>query len=392
MSLSALADTIKLADYYQVGDSSVVNNQRVLTTTRAGARAGVFSKLANPIDLQNKTVQLRVKSSDWNNTKEFSMVFASDMFANSISVNLKEHVANPTDNEWIDIVIPIANWTREGNPDLATINHVMWRAVGTSGITTQVQGFDVVPQGNKAMLSITIDDGEPTTMEAYKIMKQYGLRGGIYIDGHSFKVKNWITQAHIDQLSRAGWDISGHEILERIPSIARSGQYEKYGGEFSTNVNKLSQAEMDSIIAGTAAYLKQHRYQGSEVFAYPNGIRSNRMTTAVEKHFKYGLNIDGFDNPSNYISPYSINRRSINKDTTVQQIKEWIERAKEQHLWIVLNFHTFIDDGTSDINYLPKDFEELCKYVIISGIDVTPVSQAIGKIKRTTIVENYYFN
>jgi hypothetical protein len=314
------------------------------------------------------------------------------MFVNTISVNLKEHVANPTDNEWIEIVVPIANWTREGNPDLTNINYVMWRAVGTSGVATQVQGFDIVPEGNKAMLSITIDDGEPTTMEAYKIMKQYGLRGGIYIDGYSFKVKNWITQSHIDELSRAGWDISGHEILERIPSIGRSGSYEKYSGEFLTNVNRLSQPEMNSIIAGTATYLKQHRYQGSEVFAYPNGIRSNRMTTAVEKNFEYGLNIDGFDNPTNYISPYSINRRSINKDTTVRQIKEWIERAKEQHLWIVLNFHTFIDNGTSDINYLPKDFEELCKYVIISGIDVAPVSQAIGKIKRTTIVENYYFN
>lgn len=383
VSVSALAEPgIKLADYYQIGDSSIVNDQLVLSTTTAGVRAGVFAQLDTPVDLQNKTLRIQVKSSDWNNTKEFGMLFATDVFANSISIDLKSFITNPTDHEWIEVVVPVANWTQENNPDLSNINYVMWRAAdnGASRVSTQVKGFDIIPEGNRAMLSITIDDGEPTTIDAYKIMTRHGLRGGIYIDEKFLKAKDWITQSQIDNIAKTGWDISGHEILERIPSISKHGRYEKYSGEYLTNINSLSQTEMDTIIAGTADYLKQQKYQGSNIFAYPNGIRSNRMMTAVEKNFKYGLNIDSLDNPTNYLSPYSINRRSINKATTVKQMTEWINQAKEKNLWIVLNFHTFVDNGTSDINYQPKDFEELCNYIVASKIEVLPVSKAIKKI------------
>jgi hypothetical protein len=389
-SLSALADTpISLADYYQTGDSRMVDNQRTLLTT--DKMAGVFARLPVPVDLKNKTVQLRVKSGNWTDLKEFSVLFATDQFVNNISIDLKYYIANPTDNEWIDVVVPVVDWKKENNPDVANINYVMWRATGTPGTLTQVSGFNVIPESSKAMLSITIDDGDDATMPGFQIMSKYKLKGGIYLDEKVLGIKPWINQSQVDTIARAGWDISGHVVLEQIPSISKNSEYESYPGEYRTNINTISSAKLDKIIRDTAGYLKKHHYQGSDIFAYPNGIRSNSMTAAVAKHFKYGLNIDGFDNPTNYISPYSVNRRSTNRSTTVAQIKEWIDTAKQNHLWLILNFHTFKDNGTSDINYLPTDFEEICRYVVRSDMDVLPVSQAIGKIKQAKSVDRYYF-
>lgn len=392
LSSSVLANTqIKLTDYYGIGVIGG-NEDITLTTVKPEIRSGVFGKLDSTINLKNKTIKLKVKSSDWNNTKEFSMLFGTNGFVNNTSFNIKEHVVNPTDNEWIDIVVPINNWTKEGNPDLENINYVMWRSVDVDQrITTQVDGFEIIPEGNKSFLSITIDDGEETGMIAHQIMSKYGLRGGIYIDEKVIGTPTWFNQRQLTEFAKSGWDISGHEILERIPSISKSGPYEKYAGEYLNNVNQLSSSEMDKIISDTHNYLKKNKYKGSNIFAYPNGIRSQKMIESVKRNFKYGLNIDALDNPTNFISSYDINRRSINKTTSVEQIKEWIDSSKQNYLWIVLNFHTFDVDSTKDINYLPKDFDEVCKYAKNSGVNVLPISEVIDTITTTKKIQKYQF-
>ena len=365
-----------LQDWYSQGDISfdLSGGKPVVqvSTRDSGNPAGAFIEFDKQISMKGRSLRFRVKASNWKSLIDFSLVLSSDgtKFANSITLDIKSHIINPTDNEWFEIVAPIGDWVVDGKPKLSTLNALLWKVQdnGKAHVSTEIDDLAVIPNVTPAV-SITVDDGLSSATAAKAIMSKYKFRGSICLDETALNTHGFLTQRQVDDFAMAGWDISGHQVMH--------------------NFRKSTAKEIVAYVKATSAYLKQHHYKGANVFAYPNGIDDPQVNAAVAKHFQYGMDIDGFSNTLGYVAPYRINRRSYDRYTTLAQMESWIKDAKANNEWLILNFHTVDPDAHTDENIDPDEFEALIRFLKTQNITVAPVTEIL---KTASPAEPVYLN
>ena len=361
----------KMLPYYE--DRDVVRLDRntgtsevqVITTT--SEKAGAYYNFPKPLNLRNKSVRFYVKTSDWKQVKDMNLILSTgnDKFEHSLTLDLTTKLHNQTNNHWVEVTASISNFDAYNNPDVSNIKSMLWqvRDKGNTRITTSIDKFSVIDHGSTARVSITIDDGLADNTVAKQIMDKYNMKGTLFIDPTAIGTKGYLTQSQVDKFARDGWDISGHDV--------------------NYNLKAMSQEEINAFMSKTAAYLKAHNYKGAEFFAFPGGINDPRVNEAVTKNFKYGLNVDGTSNPGSTISNMRINRKSVDKWTTLAMVQQWVDDAKQNNEYLILNFHEFSNTSTDDENVKPADFEAIVKYVHDSQVQTHTVSNAVTAIQAT---------
>lgn len=143
-------DDTRWGSFYESSDltTTIINRHMIpQVITDGSAKTGAFIQLTDPVNITGGTVKLRVRSSDWKNLREFSLILSSDgtEFERTLTVDIARMVVSPVDNEWIDISIPVADLERWGTPDTDNITTVLWksRARGDENITTSIDHFSV---------------------------------------------------------------------------------------------------------------------------------------------------------------------------------------------------------------------------------------------------------
>jgi hypothetical protein len=76
---------------------------------------------------------------------------------------------------------------------------------------------------------------------------------------------------------------------------------------------------------------------------------------------------------------HNINRHSIDKHTSLDLAKKWIDDAKFNGEWVVINFHTFSDDWKLEEDWTLADFTDLLEYIKEQQLNVLPLSKVIVK-------------
>ncbi len=335
-----------------------------MTSNQKTSQLGTVAEIKPSLNTSGKVFQISVKSSDWTNTERFVVIFGSDSYSlqNTITLDVKSQLINPPNSQWIEIVVPFSALSVFGKPDTSNINIMIWQTQATAGssVETEVRGMNTTNNPSvSGVVSIAFDDGKQATVVGNNIMKKYGFAGTAFIDQKVLGQDNFMNQQDVDQLSNDGWDIAGHAYL-----------YDLY---------QKPASDIEQIMSATSQYLQSHSYKGANLYSYPNGRITENILLSVQTNFDFGFNINGWNNVTSYVSPYNINRRSIDKYTTVDQIKQWIDIAKERKEWLIITFHTLDVNSITDENYSPAQFEEVCEYLKKSGIDVKPISDIVNK-------------
>ena len=359
----------KLQPYYEDNDIKSIGRYEtkpvLQITTTTSEKAGGYYNFPKSISLRNKSIRFWVKASDWKQIQDMNLILSTgdDTFEHSLTLDLTTKLHNQTNDHWVEVTASISNFEAYNNPDIDNIKSVLWqvRDKGNKRVTTTIDKFSVIDNGVNSRISITIDDGLADNTVAKQIMDKYNIKGTLFIDPTAIGTKGYLTQAQIDKFASDGWDIGGHDV--------------------NYTLKAMSQAEIDDFMDKTAAYLKKHNYKGAEYFAFPGGINDPRVNESVSKHFKYGLNVDGTTNPGSVISNMRINRKSVDKYTTVDMVKQWVDDAKKNNEYLILNFHTFSNTSTDDENVKPADFEAIVKYISNTQIEAKPVSNAVAAIE-----------
>ena len=336
-------------------------------TTTTSEKAGGYYNFPKPISLRNKSIRFWVKASDWKQIQDMNLILSTgdDKFEHSLTLDLTTKLHNQTNDHWVEVTASISNFEAYNNPDIDNIKSVLWqiRDKGNKRVTTTIDKVTVIDNGSRSHISITIDDGLADNTVAKQIMDKYNMKGTLFIDPTAIGTKGHLTQAQIDSFARDGWDIGGHDV--------------------NYTLKAMSQEEINDFMAKTAAYLKAHNYKGADYFAFPGGINDPRVNEAVAKNFKYGLNVDGTSNPGSTISNMRINRKSVDKYTKLEMVQQWVDDAKKNNEYLILNFHTFSNTSTDDENVKPADFEAIVKYVHDSQVETKTVSNAVAAIQAT---------
>lgn len=356
----------ELYQYYDYTSYSVNTTSNIISLNTTGwmEYSGVFSYYDTPISIEKSGIRARIKVSDWSQLDEFSLMFSSSGtdFNNTYEIDLSWHIQSPTNNQWINVVIPFSELYKYGSPNASQINSFMWRLRdrGGSRISAQISNLEIIPStGTNPIVSITIDDGNETIMDALQLSQSYNIDTSIYIDENVFNTSPFISTTEFNQINSSNWEIGGHSV--------------KY------NLKTVSATKLSSIISATKNYLTSNTTKGNSVFAYPNGIHNDRVANVVKSNYSAMLNIDGMNNILPVVDRTNINRISVDKWTPVGLIEKWIDNAIANNEWLILNFHSFYPETTTDENYPLIQYEQVLQYLQDNNVKVEPV----GKILAT---------
>jgi hypothetical protein len=146
-------DDTRWNSYYESSDlSTTITHRHTIpqVITDGSAKTGAYIEYSKPVDITNGVLRMRVRSTDWKNIKEFSLILASDgtKFERTLTADMTQVVVNPVNDTWIDIVLHVSALEQYNNPDVKNITAVLWksRARGDQTITTVIDNFVVERQ------------------------------------------------------------------------------------------------------------------------------------------------------------------------------------------------------------------------------------------------------
>lgn len=350
-------------DYFEEGDSVRINSGASVTTQKPQDKAGTYIKTGLwRWNLKNNALSFRVKVSDWTEAAVVTLIVGNGIKLNAAAtVDIRLRFINAPNDEWVEVVVPPSAWTEENEVDWENIDMVLFTIMdsGNQRITGQIANIKAVPiTAPTGVVSITVDDGEPDTMLLASVMSASGYAGTAFIDVTKVGQPGFITEQDVAALIAAGWDISGHNM---------------------GNLTKMPIAEVEQHVATTAGYLQAHNAPGADLYALPNGGRNAAVVDAVKTKFPYVFNIDGMANDRNYIIPSNINRHSIDKHTSLKMAQKWVDDAKKNGEWVIINFHTFSDNWAKEEDWTEADLRSLIDYIKSQGMEVMPVSAVLKK-------------
>lgn len=361
------------SDWYSVGtishDSSVYKSGSAsvkIVAANNNANTGARKNITDG-DWSKSSFKFWVRSTDWTQvTNAEVLVSTSGTFSAFWYLNLMDFLVSPPNDEWIEIVATRSDFSvGSGSPNWATANDVILRVKATNTLTPTVwfDGFARYTAPNKGMVSIVFDDAEESQYTQGKLkMDAYNFPGTAYVIYNVIGDSGKLTQAQIDGLASAGWDISGHG---------------------DTNLTGLTTAQRESDLSQMKNYLRTYGYKGMDNYALPNGDYNDATLAQVYKYFGTARNIDGLKQTTNYI-PRRINSVSISQATSTATIQGYVDDAIANGDWLVLTFHSIVTTPGSDTEYSIANFGTVIDYINTSGIQVATVSDAIEALPTTS--------
>lgn len=309
-----------------------------------------------PMNLSLHGIRFFMKSNDWDLLYSFVITFHTygdwnDYFYLELVWKLSEK----PNNEWIEVTLSPSEFTKVGNPTWQSINKVTFRADVNPGMGCQVKvdALSCFFNRQQPAVSIVFDDGQISTMIAKAVMDEYHIAGSLFVIPTYLSEPGFISQEMVDLLHDGGWDIGGHG---------------------DTVLTELTEDKLHDEFLSTKTYLESHHYKGSNIYALPYGVYNQRVLEIGKQYFSWIRPNDTLNQPSGYIPSYRMNSRSITSRTTANEVKEWIDRAKEHGDWVILVFHRIDNKLVYDTDYLESAFREIIQYTLDSGVPIMPMS------------------
>jgi len=348
----------------------------LVITTQSSSRSAIYKTLTgSELDLVNKDIRVLVKCSNWSAVNQATLRFASDLWSisDSFIINFKSRLINAPNDEWIEVVVPIAGTEFEGNVDLNRLDmaFITLQDDGSERVSMKINVVDTIHKSPNSAVCICFDDGKEELMPSKAIMDDAGFKGTLFIDPDYIGESGFITKSQLDSFSSNGWSIGGHRM---------------------GILTALTEEQLNNHFNSVKNYLQTNNYLGSNLYAYPNGAFNDEIFESLLSHnFKYGFNINGYIQPLSYVSNTSVNRHSIDKWTTQEMVKNWIDQAEENGGVCILNFHKLVDTLVDGEDWLTSDFEDIIDYLVDNNINVQELSSIdFNNYERQIILTGAY--
>jgi peptidoglycan/xylan/chitin deacetylase (PgdA/CDA1 family) len=212
------------------------------------------------------------------------------------------------------------------------------------------------PTPAKATVSFAFDDGFATTVTSGKpALDKYGYRGTVFLMPTAVNTAGYLTQAQVDLLAQAGWDIGGHNV---------------------TDLTTLTFAQAEADVAATKAYLVDHGYKGGDAYAYPLGGHTFALRAMVAKYFNAARATSIFGQTRGYMARRNMMGRQLGPATA----QAWITQAVGANEWLIITAHAIRTPTSTAEDYTPTNFAAVVDAVAASGAQVLPVSEALAVV------------
>lgn len=213
-----------------------------------------------------------------------------------------------------------------------------------------------------AKVSFTFDDGMASAItKAAPTLAAHGLTGTEYVSTDCIGMTTtpntcnaepntpYMTWEQLTQLRDTyGWEIAGH--TESHPQLA---------------TEELSDAQLTTEIGGGKQVLVDHGFNPT-AFATPFGDYDNHVLAEIAKYYTSHRGFHDLDNNVWSYNDYLLNNMQVQGGVSVQAVKDRIDDAIANNLWLVLTFHDIRDSASNDeedYQYATADLNEIAAYV-----------------------------
>lgn len=241
-------------------------------------------------------------------------------------------------------------------------------------------------------VSLSFDDGyEVVYQYALPLFKKYGITGTAYITTGAVGQPGFMTWDQIRELEKEGWEIQAHSvthpIMEKIP---------------------LPEARDEGV--NSLGSLHEHGFKNACGLAFPYGSYNPEVIAELAKTFSFLRGFwdrDDF-NASDTLNSYLLQVQAIDRNTSLDKIKGWLKKAKDEKKNLSLVFHDLELDGKSPtVSHLgvtresnPRDYfytydvatlEQALKAIQESGLPAVTDGQ-VATLKGTRILHSAFSN
>lgn len=198
----------------------------------------------------------------------------------------------------------------------------------------------------------------PVNAKSVSVFHLIDSVGWLKIDNISLGIHTYMTQTQILSLQSAGHEIGNH--TQTHASLTSVGLTEAQQQIVGASQDLLTDGI--SVVRSLAYPYGDHNTEVKQI-AQNAGLTSAR--TVIE-----GFNLKNADK-------FALLTKSVNGDTTLDQVKSWVDEAKANSSWLILTFHQ-VDTSGSAYGTTPGMLANIVDYIQAQGLPVRTVSEGIA--------------
>jgi peptidoglycan/xylan/chitin deacetylase (PgdA/CDA1 family) len=232
-----------------------------------------------------------------------------------------------------------------------------------TSVVTPPPSTGSLPEG---MISFTFDDGSISQYQyALPKLGSAGMKGTFYIVSRRLKDHNY----------------SGYMSKDQVRYVYRKGHEIGAHTRTHAHLTALSPAQARAEIQGSRQDLIEMNVGPVNSFAYPFGEYNTSIIQMVKDA--------GFTSARSTITRYAdknsviheLPRHSVEVNTSIEQMKQWVDTAAANKEWLILAIH-LINNSGERYSVRPEVFNQLVDYIKEKNIKVVTMSEGAQLLSR----------
>ena len=265
----------------------------------------------------------------------------------------------PPSTDWLQYE---AVFTMPKDADTATVYHLL--SCNGYLITDDYHMTHYHPTGfDRGLVTITFDDGwEENAATALPIMREFGYKS------NQFYATTFIENPCVANPK------------ERIMLFVEDGHEMGSHSVTHPDLTSLTSQQVTEELAGSKSFLEDYLGIRIAYFATPYGSYDTFVNANIMKYYAAHRTVDrGYNSQDNFDVSH-LKCQSVLRCTTPEQVAEWVIKAKEQKLWLILLYHKVTSDPDR-YDTRPEMFYEHMQVIKDAGIPVVTISQALEELE-----------
>lgn len=216
---------------------------------------------------------------------------------------------------------------------------------------------------NRGLVSLVFDDGfENNITTALPTLDQYGFKA-TQCNATQFIEDQPAQIAIIQQYIADGHEICSHSVSH--PALT-----------------DISTEELTYELSHSKEYLEALTESAVTSFASPYGGYNAGVNTEIKKFYASHRTTDEGYNSKDNFNPYRLRVQNMQINTTLAEVKGWIDKAEADKTWLILLYH-IVDTGSDlgQFDTLKPDFDAQMAYLASTGVHVSRWDHALTEVK-----------
>jgi peptidoglycan/xylan/chitin deacetylase (PgdA/CDA1 family) len=221
------------------------------------------------------------------------------------------------------------------------------------------------------LITLWFDDGWATQFTAaLPMMEKEGFKGALSVAIKFVCTSEFMNWDQLRILQAKGWETTAHSVTHNCDLQYYTPKTMEYELSESKRLIEARGLRADQFVmpCGYSQYDIDH----SKDNTHP------QITLVAKEYFGSYRTTDGvYLNILPEIHPYSLQAFEPRNTTTDEEIKQLVQRAKDEKRWLILVFHQ-VDDSHRIFAVSPTQFQHILDIVKASGLPVVLPTQALS--------------